>query len=538
MKKIFSILLCILLISVLALSVSAADSKVTLKPSATELKQGDTFTIVAKLTNTESIMLGTVTLDYNTAAFEMTGGTCHVTGANPAVVLPAQKVGTFFLGTATAVSGKIFTFEFKVKADAAAGTYTFTPTASIGVSTGTQITATSTSVTIACKHKFSDWADVGDGTHSRTCSKCQHVQTEEHSWDDGTSESAATCESTGTINFKCLYCSATKTETQKKLKHKFSNDCDASCNRSGCDYTRTVSHDYATKWTTDKTGHWYECKVCGNKKDFAAHTAGATASENDAKICTVCKYEISPAIHVHDMSEEWITDAEYHWHRCQQRNPSCYHVEDKAKHDYDNNCDASCNTCGYIREVPHNYTGEWKASAEGHWDVCATCGLKTQTNPHEPGPEATEDTPQVCVECNFVIMLPLNHVHEFGDEWYSDEENHWQSCTESACLETSETEAHEWVDGVELEDGSWQYTCSVCGKEIVLLEPIPKPTEPNTSVPDNAPGNQTTDKESGDTFPWQWAGIAAIVLLVAGIVLLVIEFIRSRKVNSHGRFSK
>ena len=137
-----------------------------------------------------------------------------------------------------------------------------------------------------------------------------------------------------------------------------------------------------------------------------------------------------------------------------------------------------------------------------------------------------------------MIKLPLSHVHEFGEEWYSDEENHWQSCTDSTCLETTEKEAHAWDDGVEQEDGSLQYTCSVCGKQTVTTEPMPEPTEPNPSVPDGATGNQTPNQEGGDTFPWQWAGIAAIALLVIGIVLLVIEFIRSRKVNSHGRFSK
>lgn len=540
MKKIFPILLCVLLISVLVISASAAGSSVAITSSATTLERGDTFTIVANLTNTDSINLCTVALAFDTNVFELVGGSYLETAAYGNVKMEGQvAAGAIMLGSPTAASGQVFTFNFKVKADAAFGTYTFTPTAAIGISAGNQITATGTTVTVTCKHTYSEWTDAGDGKHSRICSKCQTPQTEEHDWNDGATNPAATCEKPGKIEYKCLFCPATKTEDIKALEHKYDNDCDATCNRTGCDYTRTVSHKYATAWSSDETGHWHACTVCGDKKEFAAHTPDATASDDDAQICTVCKFEISPAVaHEHEMSEEWITDAQYHWHRCQKKNPSCYYVEDKAEHDYDNDCDVSCNTCAYIREAPHNYTGEWKAGPEGHWYVCTACGVRSQVYAHEPGPEATQDTPQTCTECNFVVKLPLSHVHEFGEEWYSDEEYHWQSCTDSACFETTQMQPHTWDDGVEQEDGTLQYTCTVCGKLTVTDEPIPNPTETSPSVPDSSSGSQDSEQDSSNSFPWQWAGIAAVILLVIGVVLLVIEFIRSRKVNSHGRFSK
>lgn len=540
MKKIIPVLLCLLLIVALAISAAAADSSLAITPSATTLERGDTFTITANLTNTESINLCTVALTFDTNVFELVGGTYLETAAYGNVKMEGQvAAGALMLGSPKDISGKVFTFQFKVKADAAFGTYTFTPTAAIGVSAGNQIAATGTTITVACNHTYGEWTDNQNGKHSHICSKCQEVNTEAHDWNDGAPNPDATCTTPGTMEYNCLFCSATKTEDIKALGHKYDNDCDASCNRTGCGYTRTVSHKYGTDWQNDKNGHWHKCTVCGNTKDYASHTPAATTNPDDAKICSVCQYEISPAAaHEHEMSEEWITDAQYHWHRCQKKNPSCYHMEDKAEHDYDDDCDISCNTCGYIREAPHNYTGEWKGGQEGHWDVCATCGARSQTYPHEPGPEATQDAPQICVECNFTIKMPLNHVHDFGEVWYDDEEYHWQSCTDGACLETTEKEAHDWDDGVELDDGSLQYTCSVCGKQTVTAEPMPEPTVPSPSVPDGSAGEQNGEQEGSGSFPWQWAGIAAVVLLVIGIVLLVIEYIRSRKVNSHGRFSK
>lgn len=539
MKKIFPILLCILLISVMAFSASAAGSSVAITPSKTTLERGDTFTIVANLTNTEAINTGGVVLSYDESVFELTGGSCDIAGVLFGQVGVKDKAGAFMLSTPQVVSGKIFTFQFKVKSDAAFGTYNFQTTASIGVSIGSSISATGATVTVSCKHTYGEWSKVDDGKHQRICSKCQTPQIEEHDWNDGQAKPAADCDTPGKIEYKCLFCSATKTEDVKALGHKFDNDCDATCNRTGCDYTRTASHKYASAWSSDKNGHWHECSVCGNKKDSAKHTPGPAATEQNAQLCTVCNYELAPAIgHVHEMSEEWITDDQYHWHRCQKKNPSCYHVEDKAEHDYDNDCDVSCNTCAYIRIAPHSYTGEWKAGPDGHWYVCTACGVKSEVYQHEPGPEATQDTPQTCIECNFVIKLPLSHVHEFGEEWYSDEEHHWQSCTDSACLETTEKQPHTWDEGVELDDGTLQYTCTVCGVEKVTGEPIPGPTEPAPTVPSSPSANQDPEQKDSGSFPWQWAGIAALVLLVIGIVLLVIEFIRSRKVNSHGRFSK
>ena len=85
-------------------------------------------------------------------------------------------------------------------------------------------------------------------------------------------------------------------------------------------------------------------------------------------------------------------------------------------------------------------------------------------------------------------------------------------------------------------DGKLRYTCAICTKELILEEPMGSEpeTQPTTPPTTQKPGQ----KEEKGGFPWQWAGIAAIVLMLVGVVLLIIEFIRSRKTNMHGKFSK
>lgn len=545
MKKRFSIILSALLVVVLAMTVSAADSSVSLTPSSTQLELGDTFTVVAKLTNTDPIQLGTVALSYDESVFELTGGTCHVEGANPALVVVDQKAGTFFLGTAKAVAGDIFTFNFKVKDNAAYGTYKITPTAAIGTSAGTQITAKEISLTVVCDHSYpATWTKVDGEYHEKICSKCQTHDKQKHTWDEGELISPPSCTGDGEEKYTCLDgCGATKTEKVKALGHSWDNACDKTCNRKDCGYTRETSHEYSATWKSDATGHWHECiKKCGSKSDFAAHTPGAEATVNDAQTCTVCKYEIASKLeHVHSFGTEWNYDTESHWHRCETpASPDCYEKGGVAPHDYDDACDVSCNTCGYVRIAPHNYSGEWRGSREGHWSVCTLCNAESPVMPHNPGAEATEDTPQTCTECNYIVKMELSHVHEFSETWYSDEENHWQSCSDMRCPEVASLEAHVWDEGEELPEGGFLYTCGICAKQVTMQEPIgtEPSTVPSTGAPTNPDASRPAEKEPKDAISWEWAGIAAIVLLIVGVVLLVIEFIRSRKINMHGKFSK
>ena len=533
MKKVIPILLCVLLIGALAFSVSAEGSSVAITPSATTLERGDTFTIVANLTNTDAINLCAVVLSFDTNVFELTEGTCHVTDTLFGGVTTKDKSGVFSFmpGTTKVVSGQIFTFNFKVKDNAAFGTYTFTPTASIGENA--QISATGTTITIACNHQYGEWTKVDDDKHQQICSKCQTPNIEDHDWNDGVANPAPGCETPGNVDHTCLFCDATKTEKVDPIGHKWDNDCDTTCNNN-CGTTRDASHNFSKTYSSDKNNHWYACSNCGEKKDEAKHTPGPAATENSAQLCTVCNYEIAPILpHEHDISDQWVSDAQHHWYRCTKK--GCYYVEQKARHVYEDDCDVSCSVCNYIRnDAPHNYRPELQANAEGHWQVCVDCEAKSEVMEHVPGPEPTETEPQVCTECNFVIQRELSHEHVYGDIWYSDSECHWQSCEE--CAQSTPTEDHVWDEGEELANGKIRYTCSVCTKELILDAPMGSEpeTQPTTPPTTQKPGQ----KEEKGGFPWQWAGIAAIVLMLVGVVLLIIEFVRSRKTNMHGKFSK
>lgn len=123
----------------------------------------------------------------------------------------------------------------------------------------------------------------------------------------------------------------------------------------------------------------------------------------------------------HSFATEWTSDTTDHWHKC----ANCNEVSDKAAHVYDNDVDATCNTCGYERAA--------------------------------------------------------HTAHTAGTVWENDETNHWHVCTASGCEEKLDTAAHTWNAGeittpaTFTSDGVKTYTCNVCEKtktETVTMEYI------------------------------------------------------------------
>lgn len=123
----------------------------------------------------------------------------------------------------------------------------------------------------------------------------------------------------------------------------------------------------------------------------------------------------------HSFATEWTSDTTDHWHKC----ANCDEISDKAAHVYDNDVDATCNTCGYERAA--------------------------------------------------------HTAHTAGTVWENDETNHWHVCTASGCEEKLDTAAHTWNAGeittpaTFTSDGVKTYTCTVCQKtktESVTMEYI------------------------------------------------------------------
>lgn len=128
-------------------------------------------------------------------------------------------------------------------------------------------------------------------------------------------------------------------------------------------------------------------------------------------------------------------------------------------HIYDDSCDATCNTCTYVREITHDFSKEWKNDEKGHWHQCERCQERADESEHKSSGPATESAPNVCTECGYVIEPKLEHKHDYGKAPVSDENNHWYQC---ACGEKLGIVSH-------IYDDSCDKDCNACGRERTVV---------------------------------------------------------------------
>lgn len=481
MKKSFVIsIFAVLLLSVLlTLPVFAASA--TANVNSVTAKRGDTVTMTVTLAQGVTVGSGAVEVTYDSAVLELVKGEWNV--SNTMLATFTGNKGAFAYMGGTQISGKVFTATFKVKDSAAFGASTVKMALQLKDGSNADISVTNNSgkVTVECKHNYSAWGSTNDSSHARTCSICGNKETGNHA---------------------------------------YTNACDTSCNT--CGHTRTITHSYKTTWSTSSSKHWHECSVCKVKKDEASHTPGPAATETTPQTCTTCGYVIQKALgHTHKPTGDWLSDANSHWHDCS----TCDNRADEAQHTYDNSCDTSCNVCGYVRTVTHSYASEWTSDKSGHWHACTVCGGKDNVVAHVPGPEATEESPQLCAVCNFEITPIKAHEHKYEGDYVTDADGHWKVCK---CGEASTKEVHTWDNGkVEKEPtkdaaGKKVYTCTICNHtKTVELELVEK--EVTVTVPantDKTPDNNTpsTDKTSNGSDNDSGAGFCIVWLLI-GIVI-------------------
>lgn len=326
------------------------------------------------------------------------------------------------------------------------------------------------------------------------CSRCDANAKDDAAATDKyyTSTTAGNHSFTEKIEDAAHYVAGTGTDCQSVKKYYF--DC-AYCDQIGtttCDSTTYGPHNYAATWSSDADGHWHECSLCHDKKDQAAHTPGAAATETTPQKCTECDYIITPALgHTHHMTpvaanpatctedgniayyvcsgcSKWFEDATGNVEITDHNSVVLGHLG----HDWaDATCTApkTCSRCGATEgnALGHDFADVWSSDASGHWHACSRCDAKDGEAAHTPDREAaTETDPIKCTECGYIITAALGHTHSL-----TKVEANAPTCTEDGNIE--------------------YYTCSGCSKLFA-----------------DATGNveitadKTVDKATGHQYEW------------------------------------
>ncbi|WP_443724391.1 leucine-rich repeat domain-containing protein [Pseudoruminococcus massiliensis] len=266
----------------------------------------------------------------------------------------------------------------------------------------------------------------------------------------------------------------------------YSNDCEAKkyADANNITYKLINAHDH-------QPGEWIIIKE-------------ATEKNSGTKIqkCTICgellNVEIIDIIHTHTYGDKWQSDETNHWHEC----TVCGEKADTAKHEFGEwetdektaKQHRECTICGYTEEKAkpheHSYGDDWYSDETNHWHECTVCGEKADTAEHEFGEwvidEKTSTKHRACTVCEYPQSEIIPHIHTYGEEWKSDETNHWHECT--ICGDKSDTAKHDLKDVIDkeataTETGLKHKECTVCGYKglsevISKLDPTPTPTPP------------------------------------------------------------
>lgn len=251
--------------------------------------------------------------------------------------------GKINLTAATAASG----YHFKEWQVSGAGTF------ADKTAQKTEFTVPNENVTITSVYELHTANGEGwltDSTkHYHVCSCGTEIDAAPHTFGEWTVIKPATEDEKGSRERSCSVCSYKQTEEIDKLPH---------------------THNPASAWTNDATGHWHACSGCNEKLDFAAHTPDrAEATETEPVKCSVCGYVITPALGhtTHTAGEEWLKNADGHWHQC----TGCTEKLGVAPHTYgdwtvvtpptatvDGEQEHICSVCGYKQVGSIPATGE------------------------------------------------------------------------------------------------------------------------------------------------------------------------------------
>ena len=224
----------------------------------------------------------------------------------------------------------------------------------------------------------------------------------------------------------------------------------------------TDDHEH-TGWAwvdTDPDKHW-QSPTChpDEKRSEGAHVY----SGDDDATCNTCGHvrEVGEPPHEHT-GWAWVnTDPDKHW-----KSPSCHPDEkkDEGSHVYDNDRDTTCNDCGHVREVgepPHEHTGwAWvNTDPDKHWKSPA-CHPDVKDNEGSHVYDNDQDT--TCDTCGHTRAVAPPHEHTWGNYVNTDPTYHWKEAT---CHEgvTTEKQFHDYFD----EDDE---ICNTCGHTRLIEE--------------------------------------------------------------------
>jgi hypothetical protein len=251
-------------------------------------------------------------------------------------------------------------------------------------------------------------------------------------------------------------------------------------------------HSFGTSFSFDEENHWYECALCGEKKELAAHEwdegeveSEANCTEDGVKVyscdCGATKEEITAAHHtlvfVPELAPTCALEGNVaHW-QCSAEGCGKKFADENAKTEVTN---------VKTPKVDHVYS-TWTFDEDGHAKKCTWCELTKDSASHVLSAAYDAQNHFNSCECGYVTDKEAHNVtvHKNADvHWnecgcgyvsakaaHSNEvryssTQHWEAC--AYCDFALERSAHEYDEGIVTKEatcteyGTKTFSCA-CG---------------------------------------------------------------------------
>ena len=229
--------------------------------------------------------------------------------------------------------------------------------------------------------------------------------------------------------------------------------------------------DHSYTYKSNSSGHWKECVQCGEKQTTSSHTY-----TNDCdKSCNTCGYTRTTS-HAYSNSCDTScnvcgytrTITHTYTNSCDKTCNVCGSTR-TITHSYNHDCDTDCNVCGEIRTTSHSY-GSYSCDSDHHWRTCTICNSSVISQPHY----YTNKCDTSCNACGYERTI----THSYDND------------CDTGCNVCGEARTTEHVY-----DDEQDTTCNVCS-EVRTVETLPSNSD--EAEPSTKPGDKpdTDDTQS------------------------------------------
>ena len=156
-------------------------------------------------------------------------------------------------------------------------------------------------------HKYGEWKELDDKQHQKVCEHdSNHVEKEDHSWDEGKVTKVATCTEAGEKTYTCAVCLATKKEAIPAIEHRYGEwkELDDKQHQKVCEHDSNHVEKENHSWDEGKVSKLATCTEEGEKTYTCA-------------VCLATKKEAVPAIE-HKFGEWKEFDDKQHQRVCER----------------------------------------------------------------------------------------------------------------------------------------------------------------------------------------------------------------------------